>query len=77
MIANDYGYEYVFSRLLDVYAEEGDLVILFSWSGQSKNISEVQIDGLQIVEIFGRSHETPQDAENRHLSLAHEISSAL
>lgn len=37
-IANDYGYERVFSRLLKVYGESGDLLIALSGSGNSPNI---------------------------------------
>jgi D-sedoheptulose 7-phosphate isomerase len=37
-IANDFGYEFVFSRMLESIAEEDDLIICFSTSGKSKNI---------------------------------------
>lgn len=37
-IANDYGYEYVFSRQLHVFAEKEDLLIVLSGSGNSQNI---------------------------------------
>ena len=36
--ANDYGYEHWVARALEFYADEGDLVILISSSGQSPNI---------------------------------------
>ena len=38
MIANDFGYEYVFSKQLEVYAEPEDLLIVISCSGKSENI---------------------------------------
>lgn len=36
-IANDYGYEYVFSRQVEANAESGDILITISTSGNSKN----------------------------------------
>ena len=76
MIANDYGYDYVFSRQLDVYSEPDDLIIAFSCSGKSKNISKLFYI-IETIEIFGKEEESFQEAENRHLSLAHEISNAI
>lgn len=40
MIANDFGYEYIFSRQLEVFAKPNDVLIVFSCSGNSKNILE-------------------------------------
>ncbi len=37
-LANDYGYELWAAKALEFYADEGDLVILISSSGMSKNI---------------------------------------
>ena len=37
-IANDYGYPYVFEKPLQMFAEEGDLLIAISSSGNSENI---------------------------------------
>ena len=37
-IANDFGYEHVFSRQLGVFADEGDMLIALSGSGNSPNI---------------------------------------
>ncbi len=39
-VANDYGYEYVFSRLLKAKSKSGDVLIGMSTSGNSKNIVE-------------------------------------
>ena len=38
--ANDYGYEKVFSKSLEFYADRGDVVIIVSCSGRSKNLLE-------------------------------------
>ena len=37
-IANDFGYDHVFSNQLLVFGEPGDLLIVLSGSGQSRNI---------------------------------------
>lgn len=47
-IANDYGYEYVFSRQLFVFGEAGDLLIALSGSGNSKNIINALLQAEQI-----------------------------
>ncbi len=36
--ANDYGYEYIFSRPLEALAKKNDLLLCYSTSGKSKNI---------------------------------------
>lgn len=37
-IANDYGFEYIFSRQIESIGNEGDLAFAYSTSGKSKNI---------------------------------------
>lgn len=37
-IANDFGYEYIFSRQIKVIGKEGDLLVALSGSGKSLNI---------------------------------------
>ena len=37
-IANDFGFEHVFSRQLDAIGNKGDILIILSTSGNSKNI---------------------------------------
>lgn len=46
-IANDFGYEHVFSRQLEVFANEGDMLILLSGSGRSPNIIEAARAGVR------------------------------
>jgi len=59
-IANDYAYEEVFSRQLFVLAEKGDLLIVLSGSGNSKNIlfalaaaEKLQMDSFAIIGNYG------------------------
>lgn len=78
MIANDFGYNNVFLKQLEVYANPSDVVIVFSVSGSSRNIIAIgRLDFMTVINIFSRPYEDPQIAENRHLALAHEIANQL
>jgi len=48
-IANDYGYEYVFSRQLEAFAQPGDLFIGISTSGNSPSI----LNALEVAKKTG------------------------
>lgn len=37
-LSNDYGYERVFEKAIEIYADQGDILIAISSSGESKNI---------------------------------------
>jgi D-sedoheptulose 7-phosphate isomerase len=55
--SNDYGYENWIAKALDVYAKKGDLVILISSSGVSKNIlkaaSASRKKGTELITLTG------------------------
>lgn len=57
-IGNDYGYEYVFSRQLEGLAQEGDLFIGISTSGNSQNVinafTSAKERGVTTVALAGR-----------------------
>lgn len=57
-IANDYGYEYVFSRQLEALARPGDLFIGISTSGNSEGVlkafNSAKIIGCQTLGLSGR-----------------------
>lgn len=57
-IGNDYGYDKVFSRQLEGMAQEGDLFIGISTSGNSRNIVEAFVSakkrGVTTVALVGR-----------------------
>jgi D-sedoheptulose 7-phosphate isomerase len=61
--ANDYGYEEWVSRSIDFYGDKGDLVILISSSGSSKNIvnaaKKAKEMGMQLVTLSGFNPENP------------------
>lgn len=48
-VANDFGYESIFSRQLEALGSDGDVLIAISTSGESPNI----ITGLQSAKLFG------------------------
>lgn len=62
-IANDFGYEHVFSRQIAVLGEAGDLLIALSGSGRSPNIiaalNAARAKGMVTWAIVGRERDTP------------------
>ena len=82
MIANDYGYEDVFSDQLQIYGVPGDLLITISCSGTSKNIVKAQETAydMQIdvypLETFWKDKDYGK-LENKHMHLVHRIKNAL
>jgi D-sedoheptulose 7-phosphate isomerase len=58
-VANDYGYEWVFSRYVDAVGKKGDVLLAISTSGNSKNIlaaiASAKKKGLQVVGLTGKN----------------------
>jgi D-sedoheptulose 7-phosphate isomerase len=56
-IGNDYGYEAVFARQVEALGQPGDLLLLFSTSGESENLIRAALvgrqRGLRVVAITG------------------------
>lgn len=80
--ANDYGYQYVFSRWLETVGEKGDLLIALSGSGKSANIliaiGKAERLGMDIHREFGAARGLGmQDAEEAQLRLGHDLMRAL
>jgi D-sedoheptulose 7-phosphate isomerase len=61
--ANDYGYENWVTKALEFYADDGDLVILISSSGQSPNMlngaKQAKVMGLPLVTLSGFKEDNP------------------
>jgi len=57
-IANDFGFDHVFGRQVEGLARPGDLLVLFSTSGNGRNLSlartAAQKAGMQTVALLGR-----------------------
>lgn len=58
-IANDYGFEKIFSRQLESLAKEGDLLVALSTSGNSPNIiatvNQAKAMGMSVVGLAGKT----------------------
>lgn len=56
-LSNDYGYEYVFAKPIETFAEKGDLLIAISSSGNSPNIlngvKAARARGLKVITLSG------------------------
>lgn len=56
--ANDYGYEYVFSRFIEAFGKEGDVLLAISTSGNSLNvlkaIATARYKGMKIIGLTGK-----------------------
>jgi D-sedoheptulose 7-phosphate isomerase len=61
--SNDYGYEHWAEKAIESFSDKGDLVILISSSGQSKNIINAALKskdlGLKIVTLSGFKKSNP------------------
>ena len=79
MIANDFGYEFIFSKQLEVYGSSNDLLITISCSGTSKNIVNALKTASQMgmktyqFETFAEGIKDYEALEDRHLIKAHRI----
>jgi D-sedoheptulose 7-phosphate isomerase len=56
-IANDFGFEHIFSRQIEAIGKKGDLLIAISTSGNSQNIlnaiNYAKLNGLTVVAMTG------------------------
>ena len=57
-VANDYGYEFVFSRYVEAIGNKGDVLLAISTSGNSKNIlraiETAKLKGMKVVGLTGK-----------------------
>ncbi|MDR1182016.1 MAG: D-sedoheptulose 7-phosphate isomerase [Bacteroidales bacterium] len=58
-VANDYGYEHVYARMIDASGNEGDILVTFSTSGNSGNIlkaiESARNKGMYIIGFTGQT----------------------
>ena len=76
--ANDFSYETVFSRWLEVVGEKGDLLIALSGSGKSPNILKAcrtaKRLGMKVVKLFGATMGLDmQQSEERQIVFGHNL----
>ena len=57
--ANDFGYDFIFSRYIEAVGKQGDILFAISTSGNSKNVLEAckvaREKGIRIVALTGKS----------------------
>jgi D-sedoheptulose 7-phosphate isomerase len=57
-VANDYGYEFVFSRYIEALGNNGDVLLAISTSGNSKNILNAvkvaKVKGMKVIGLTGK-----------------------
>lgn len=57
-VANDYGYEFVFSRMVEAIGRKGDVLLAISTSGNSENIlkaiSAAKAKGMRVIGLTGK-----------------------
>jgi len=76
--ANDYGWDSVFERWLNVVGGRGDLLIALSGSGKSPNIlkaiAAADSLGMTVYRIFGNERgEDMQAAEEAQIKIGHDL----
>ena len=58
-VANDFGYDYVFSRMVDAYGQNGDILLAISTSGNSTNVikavESAHAKGMKVVGLLGKT----------------------
>jgi len=58
-VANDYGYEYIFSKYIEAHGKAGDVLLAISTSGNSANcleaIKSAQDKGMKTIGLLGKN----------------------
>lgn len=71
-VANDYGYEYVFSRYLEAHGRPGDILLAISTSGTSKNVLKAVVTakaaGIKVVALTGKESCQIGDLADIHIA---------
>ena len=62
-ISNDYGYQHVFEKPIEMFAETGDILFAISSSGKSENILKgvqaAQLKGCSVITLSGFDEDNP------------------
>lgn len=76
-VANDDGYKYIFSRQIEALGKPGDVLLILSTSGNSKNCIQAEFKARQMgitirmLPIKG-DFDTTASIQERHLKIIHE-----
>ncbi len=83
MLANDFDYQFIFSKQLETYATRSDLLITISCSGTSPNIQNAITVArhrrvkVYSFETFKKGEKNYEELEDKHLIFAHIIKNSL
>ena len=57
-VANDYGYEYIFSKYVEAHGKKNDILVAISTSGNSANcieaVKSAQLAGMKVIGLLGK-----------------------
>ncbi len=74
--ANDYGFESIFSRFIEGFGKEGDVLLAISTSGNSNNVikaAEVAREkGLVVISLTGKSGGSVKRLSDVNINVAHQ-----
>ncbi|MBT3301677.1 MAG: D-sedoheptulose 7-phosphate isomerase [Bacteroidetes bacterium] len=74
-VANDYGFEYIFSRYIEAVGKKGDVLLAISTSGNSANvinaIQEAQSRGMKVIALTGKDGGGMSDICDIEIRVAH------
>jgi len=58
-VSNDFGFDFIFSRMVEALGKSGDILLAISTSGNSKNvikaIESARLNGMKIIGLTGKS----------------------
>jgi len=62
-LGNDFGYEYIFEKSIEMFADQGDILIAISSSGKSENIlkgvNSAKSKGCSVITLSGFKNDNP------------------
>jgi D-sedoheptulose 7-phosphate isomerase len=74
-VANDFGYDYIFSRVVEALGKSGDLLLAISTSGNSQNVINAILSarqaGMKVVALTGNSGGQIGSLSDVELRVAH------
>ncbi|MEM1158734.1 MAG: D-sedoheptulose 7-phosphate isomerase [Verrucomicrobiota bacterium] len=75
-IANDWGYQDVFSRQVEAHAQQGDVLVGFSTSGNSPSVvhalNAAKVRGVKTIGLLGKSGGTCHEVADLSIIVPHE-----
>lgn len=76
-VSNDYGYEFIFSRMVEAFGKKGDLLLAISTSGNSKNVllaaEKAKELGVKIIGLVGKDGGALKEVSDFPLIVPHKI----